>query len=115
MHEAGIALSTIEAIKDIEKSENIKVQRVIIEVGHGSGVNVSSLSFCLEQISASERLNIVFDIRPIPIKGYCKECNENITLNNLTYVCPICKNPSLEIINGTELIIKEVEGENIES
>ena len=114
MHEASIAISTIEAIKDIEKKESIRAERVVIEVGQGSGVNIQALSFCLKQISDSENLNIVFEIIDTPITGYCGECKENFTLDYLSSICPKCHNLSFEIISGTELNIKEIEGDKFE-
>lgn len=114
MHEASIAISTIEAIKDIEKKECLRAERVVIEIGQGSGVNIQSLTFCLKQIVNSQNLNIIFEIIDNPIIGYCRQCNENFTLESLTSICPKCESLSFEIVSGTELNIKEIEGEKLE-
>lgn len=115
MHEASIALSTIEAIREIEKKEGIKAGRVLIEIGSGSGINISSLSFCLKEISKSDFLSINFEIIEVPIEGFCEHCNEKFTLNFLTATCPKCQKLSLNITKGCELQIKEIEGEKIEA
>ncbi len=114
MHEASVALSTIEAVKDIEKREKIKASRVIVEVGEGSGVNIDALSFCLSSIIKEEGLNISFEFVKKDITAFCSECNKEITLTNLSYICPVCKNISLNITEGMELNIKEIEGESVE-
>ncbi|MCX7991917.1 MAG: hydrogenase/urease maturation nickel metallochaperone HypA [Proteobacteria bacterium] len=114
MHEASIALATIEAIKELERKEKIKAEKVFIEIGQGSGVNISALSFCLNQITEAENLSIKFHLTDVPIEGYCKKCDEKFTLKSLTSVCPKCESLSFEIISGCELNIKEIEGEEIE-
>lgn len=114
MHEASIALSTLDAIKEIEKKEGIKANKITIEVGQGSGVNIDALSFCLTQIVEAENLNLIFEFIDKKIEGFCKECNKNITLTHLTYNCPICNNLSIDIVEGLELNIKEIEGEKVE-
>lgn len=109
MHEASIALSILEQIEKYESENNVCIEKVFFEIGKGSGVNLSSLSFCLEEMKKQWHKNVAFEFTEKPIIAACDNCGSNVELEYPTYICPNCNNFGIEIIAGLEFKITEFE------
>lgn len=113
MHELSIALSMIEmATEEAGKLEDgAKIDALHLKLGALSGVVADALLFSWEiacQGTPLENSRLV--IEEIPVVVFCKNCGENKTLeaiNNL--VCPVCGQPTPEIVSGKELLVTALE------
>ncbi len=115
MHEASIAIALIEQLEKYENQNNVKIEKAVIEVGSGSGVNINSLSFCLEEIKKQMSIHYDFELNEKPILAECDNCNKRLQLDYPTYQCPACSKTALNILEGMEFNIVELEVEENES
>lgn len=116
MHEGSIAQSIVESLYDIEKENNLSsITRVKLRIGIMSGVMVDALLFALDALRNEEEIikDTVFEIEKVDVKAHCVVCSKDYFYNEddeLMLVCKECGMP-LDIIEGKEMEIKEVEGE----
>jgi hydrogenase nickel incorporation protein HypA/HybF len=110
MHEFSIAMSIVDIAKDYALKENThQVREIEIEVGELSGVVIDALEFCMEAavkdsvLEGAERRII-----RIPGKARCRVCSHEFRIKDLYAVCPKCRNPAPEILQGRELRVKSL-------
>lgn len=114
MHEASIAMAIIEQLEKYEIQNNVKIEKAVIEVGAGSGVNINSLRFCLEELKKQMSNTYSFELHDKPIIAECNNCNKRLQLDYPTYLCPACSKTALNIVEGMEFNIVELEVEENE-
>ena len=111
MHELGITRSVVAIVAEHAKGQ--KVLNVTLEVGKLSGLRPESSRFCFDVCSKGTalqgaRLNI---IEPAGL-GHCSSCGAETELAAPLGRCPHCSQPTLRVVAGTELKIKEMETES---
>ena len=113
MHEMSIAQSLINIIHEEMVKNNASILRTVrLNVGEMSTVVPNSLEFCFSILTAKtplEGVRLIMDI--IPLKGYCRECEDTFKIENFLFVCPSCGNGQVETIEGKDLSIVEMEVE----
>lgn len=109
MHEASIAISLLEKIESYERQHKVRVEKVVLEVGAGCGVNIESLSFCLKALKEQQNLSVAFRFVEKKMVAHCNNCGGEIELDFPTYLCPVCKDIALNIIDGMDFNILEFE------
>jgi hydrogenase nickel incorporation protein HypA/HybF len=112
MHEVSIALSLLDIIEKKCREEGCQtVESVKVRVGKASGVQPEAFSFAFEAVK-NETLarNARFLIDLIPLGGTCRACGNRFeTEEPYILECPSCGSPSLQITQGYELEIVEME------
>lgn len=113
MHEMSIAQNIVEIIEEITKEQNAQyVTRVVVEVGELVAVVPDSLQFCYQALTAGTALEqSQLIIREVPAQARCNECGRSFHSDSLFFVCPHCQSTRVEIVQGQELKIKELEVE----
>ncbi len=107
MHEMGITQDVIAAIRD--RLPDADVVRVRLEIGKLAGVMADSVRFCFDAASAGTPLQgATLEIDEPAGRARCRECGVARELPDLILLCS-CGSADLEILTGTELLIKEVE------
>lgn len=112
MHEASIAQSILEiAINECLKAGASRIERIRVEIGIMNAINRESLLFAF---NASKRNTLAeeagLDIIEKPVGGYCKDCKQRFTSEQLFLLnCPICEGQNFIIDQGRELNIIELE------
>jgi len=119
MHEFSTAVSIIQAVTEAATAHGAtRVSAIHLQVGQMSMLNHEQLLFGIE-IAARETLaeNAAVTIETLPIKVTCKSCGaESIPkgeqslyelLSSMT--CPKCSSKELEVIQGRECIVKDIE------
>lgn len=119
MHELSIAYSVVETVEKFALEAGAeKVTKVFLKIGRLSGVVVDSLCFSFD-IAAENTLleNAELVIEDVLIKVRCEPCRHEFTLQNShVFRCPLCSEPTPNIVAGRELDIVSVElGEKIEN
>lgn len=113
MHEMSIAQSILEIVVEEGTRHQLKQVRTIrLQVGDMAAVVPESLTFCFNLISentiaAGARL----EIESIPVVARCSDCGTLFEVEDLTFICPQCGAPALELISGRELSLLNIEGE----
>lgn len=113
MHELSIAQEIINIVEASLPSRETKVKTIRLKVGLLSGVLIDSLIFCFEAITNQTKLeNVKLDIVETPIKVKCNDCEKENVLLEPIFICPNCNSFNLNLIEGKELELVEIEIEN---
>jgi len=116
MHEGAIAESIVDILKDTAEENSLnKITRVVLKIGKMSGVMIDALLFALEALKNEESLieDAEFEVVENNIKAHCFVCDKDFYFeesSGIVLICPECSMP-LEIIEGKEMEIVEIEGE----
>jgi hydrogenase nickel incorporation protein HypA/HybF len=111
MHEYSIVQSLLDQCEDTAKANNAtKVTKVVVKIGVMSGVEPDLLKTAFDtfkEATMCEYCEYIQKIQPIIVK--CRDCNEDSTLTDKEYSCPKCKSIELDIIDGEDLILMQLE------
>jgi hydrogenase nickel incorporation protein HypA/HybF len=111
MHELGITLNVVSIVS--ERAQGQKVVRVSLEVGRLSGMLSESIRFCFDVCAKGTPLEgATLQIVDVEGRGLCSACGAEPVMTMPLGRCPVCHEPSLRIVAGTELKIKELEIES---
>ncbi|ACK64523.1 hydrogenase nickel insertion protein HypA [Rippkaea orientalis PCC 8801] len=112
MHELGITQNIIAIVA--EQAKGIPVKRVTLEIGQLSAIMADSIRFCFDICCQGTVLEgATLEIIEILGRGKCRDCGQEIALFQPFGTCDRCGSIQLEIIQGQELKIKEMEIEEI--
>lgn len=107
MHELSLTESVVSAVS--ERLPGAKVVRVRLEIGRLAGVVSDSVRFCFEIVAAGTALEgAALEILEPPGVAQCRECDAMVELADNVLLCT-CGSANLEVLSGTEMLIKEVE------
>ena len=108
MHELGIT-ENIVAIA-VEYAAGLPVINLTLEIGQLSAVMPEAIRFCFDVCSQGTVLEgATLEIIEVPGLGRCRQCGTEISLAQPWGICDRCGSVELEIIQGEELKIKEME------
>ncbi|MEH2290258.1 hydrogenase maturation nickel metallochaperone HypA [Nostoc sp.] len=111
MHELGITQNIVAIVN--EHAKGAKVQRVSLEIGKLSAIMPDAIRFCFDICTQGTVLaGATLEILEIPGLGRCRQCGAEIVLDKPFGICS-CKSAQLDLINGEELKIKEIEIEEL--
>ena len=107
MHELGIT-QNIVAIAT-EHARGAKVRSITLEVGQLTAIMPDAIQFCFDVCAQGTPLEgAALDIIERPGIGQCRVCGHKLELDQPFGVCD-CGSIQLDIIQGEELTIKELE------
>lgn len=113
MHEMSIAQSILEIVLEEGRRHGLEqVKTIRLQVGEMAAVVPESLTFCFNLISENSIASgAVLEIESIPVVAKCSDCSTLFEVENLTFICPECGAPALELVSGRELSLLNIEGE----
>ena len=113
MHEVGIVRNLVEiAEQHVISGGHTKVLSISIEIGELSNVVPEAVEFCFEAVSCDTLLEgSLLIIKRIPGRMHCCDCNQHFGVKSFTFTCPYCGSCILEIMQGDELRMIELEVE----
>jgi hydrogenase nickel incorporation protein HypA/HybF len=111
VHEVGITQNIIEiAEKHAREGGARKVLSLTVEIGGLSGVVPEAVEFAFEACSRGTLLEeTALLIEFIPGRARCRDCGLETDIDRFSFACPTCDAFALEILQGEELRIKEME------
>jgi len=113
MHELSVAQSILDsALRHAEERGFQRILSVHLKIGRLSGIEVESLRFCFEVLSAetmARSADLTVDL--LPIRGKCRQCGREFNLEEVDFVCPGCHNRDIEVVSGTEMLMDKMEVE----
>lgn len=113
MHELSIAQEILSIVKASLPDSNARVISIRLKIGHLSGILIDSLKFSFEAItSQTEFENTQLEITEVPIKIKCNDCLKASILNEPVFLCPECNSFNVQLLEGRELEILEIEIED---
>lgn len=111
MHELGITQNIVSIA--VEHARGAKVQRVSLEIGKLSAVMPEAIRFCFDVCSQGTLVEgAELEIIEIPGLARCRQCGTEVPLDIPFGVCT-CGSTDLQILQGEELKIKELETEEL--
>jgi len=111
MHELGITRNIVAIVS--ERSRGQQVLRVTLEVGRLSGMFAEAIRFCFDVCSKGTPLaDATLEINEVEGRGHCDACGAEPVMAAPLGRCPVCREPRLRIVAGTELKIREMEVES---
>jgi len=112
MHELSIIESIIDIVLDEMPKHNLtKIKNISLRIGNMRQVVPEAMQFGFECLSKNTPLEgAELKIEHIPIRGRCRQCQDEFILENWLDNCNNCGASLIEIISGKELEIAEFEG-----
>jgi hydrogenase nickel incorporation protein HypA/HybF len=111
MHEMSLAEGMLQIVEDTaRKNGAAKVTAVRLELGALSHVEAEALRFCFDAvarggIAEGARLEIV----TTPGRAWCMPCGDTVELARLGDACPRCGGYQLQVTQGEEMRLKDIE------
>jgi len=111
MHELSLCEGIMQIIEQQARSQKFtKVNKVVLDVGVLSGVEISALEFSFEVVmQGTVAQNAQLIINHIKAQASCMQCSETFTINQRYDACPQCGSFELQISSGDEMKVKELE------
>lgn len=111
MHELSLAQSILDVVNEhLPCDGKTNVKFIKIRVGKLSNILTDSLKFCFDALKKDSRFaKTELIIRTIPLTIQCKTCGERSSINDLTFTCPVCSSINIQVVNGNDLSIEEIE------
>lgn len=111
MHEYSIVQSLLDSCEENARANNAsKVMKVVVKIGVMSGVEPDLLKTAFDTFKEKticEEAEFVINIQSVVVK--CNECQKESTLKELEYTCPSCKSLDLQIIDGEDMYLMQLE------
>lgn len=109
MHELGITEDIIAIAT--QHAQGARVRRLTLEIGQLTAILPDSIRFCFDVCAQGTLLEgATLEILEIPGVGQCCACGQRQALTQPYGVCS-CGSLTLDILQGEELTLKELETE----
>lgn len=113
MHEMSLCesiLQTLEQQASVQQYHNVKT--VWLEIGALAGVEIEALRFSFDLVvrgSLAEGAKL--EIVTVPGLAWCLPCGRVVEVQQLYDECPLCGSHQLQVTDGHQMRIKELEVE----
>lgn len=117
MHELSIVHSLVELAEEQARSLGLRrVRAVHVRLGALSGVAKEALHFSFEMATQGTPLEGArLIVEDVPVAVYCPRCQQARTLPEpLPMRCPVCGTRTSEVLQGRELELHALEGDEAE-
>ena len=110
MHELGVLIEVVKAVKDIAVKNNLtKIDTLVLQIGELSSMIPRYIESCYPAAVDGTLLEETkLEIEILPGNGICKECNKVFNLIQNDNKCPNCSSEQWELLGGKEFMIKEI-------
>jgi len=111
MHEYSIVQSLLDSCEENARANSAtKVTKVTVKIGVMSGVEPELLKTAFDTFKEKtmcEDAAFILNNQPIVIK--CHNCAKETTLQKLEYCCPECQSIELDVIDGEDMYLMQLE------
>ena len=111
MHEMSLAEGIVQIVENTARANDARTVRAVgLELGALSHVEQDALRFSFEvvklgTVAADARLEVV----TTPGRAWCMPCGNAVDLAKLGDPCPTCGSYQLQVTQGEEMRVKEIE------
>ncbi|MEM8585674.1 MAG: hydrogenase maturation nickel metallochaperone HypA [Bacteroidota bacterium] len=112
MHEVSLVRSIVHTLEDQFSAEEVsQITEVRMRIGLLSNVEPVLLQNALEAVQQGENklVGVRLTVEILPVLVECELCGSQTQIENYTFKCGHCDRPTNNIIQGTELLIHQVE------
>jgi hydrogenase nickel incorporation protein HypA/HybF len=109
----SVAQSILKIVlNEAQRNGATKVKIVRIRAGELRGIVRDQLAFFFDFITKDTLAEgSVLEVEQVPIKAKCKSCEHVFMVQNYEFLCPECTSKDVDVIEGLELAVKEIEVE----
>lgn len=111
MHEMSLAEGMIQLLEDHARDQQFtKVNKIWLEIGQLSSVEVESLLFCFDAVAKNtlaQDAEVI--VESVPGVGWCLDCAQPVHCSSLYEPCPLCQGHQIQVTGGKDMRIKELE------
>ena len=111
MHEYSIVQALLDSCEENARANNAtKVTRVVVKIGVMSGVEPELLRTAFDtfkEATMCEEAEFIINHQSVVVK--CHNCLSESTLEKLEYSCPKCKSTELDIVDGEDMYLMQLE------
>jgi hydrogenase nickel incorporation protein HypA/HybF len=113
MHELSLCESILQVLEQqATVQQYTKVRIVWLEIGVLSGVEPEAMRFSFDVVTIGSLADQAkLEIIEVPGQAWCMACACNVVVEQLYDVCPQCGSHQLQVNNGDQMRIKEIEVE----
>jgi hydrogenase nickel incorporation protein HypA/HybF len=111
MHEMALAEGIVQIVEETARANEARTVRAVwLELGALSHVELDALRFSFDvvkrgTVAADARLEVV----ATPGRAWCMPCGEAVALARLGDPCPRCGSHQLQVTQGEDMRVKEIE------
>jgi hydrogenase nickel incorporation protein HypA/HybF len=111
MHEMSLAEGILQIVEDTARANaSTTVRAVLLEIGALSHVEEQALRFCFDAVTRGTVANGArLEVQATPGRAWCMPCGKSVTLARLGEACPRCGGYQLQVTQGEEMKVKEIE------
>lgn len=113
MHEYSIVQALLTQCESIAQQNNVhKVVKVITKIGVMSGVEIHLFQIAFDTFKEGtlcEGAELV--INEQKLKLHCNACGSEFEIDELCYICKVCKSLDVKVIDGEEMYLMSLEME----
>lgn len=114
MHELAITKSLIESIRQESRKHGISSpKKVFLELGKLSGYVKEPIQMYFEHLKKDVPMlqDTELVVKELDGKIECQECHRECPVKESCLIlCPVCDSTNVEIIQGKDIVIKNIEG-----
>ncbi|NOQ34368.1 MAG: hydrogenase maturation nickel metallochaperone HypA [Methylococcaceae bacterium] len=113
MHEISLCESVLQVLEQQAITQHFKKVKIVwLEIGALSSVEPEAMRFCFDAVMENSLAdNAKLEIIYIAGQAWCVSCNKNVVIEQRYDECPDCGGLQLQINNGEQMRIKELEVE----
>jgi len=113
VHELAVTQNILDIVlSEAKAAQASRITKISLVIGELSGVVSDCVLFYfdfLKKGNAAEKATI--DFRLVPAELRCRDCLTNFNPKDSAWICPNCRNTSLEVISGRECYVESIEVE----
>ncbi len=111
MHEYSIVQSLIDSCEEHAKANDAsKITKVVVKIGVMSGVEPDLLQTAFDtfkEATICEEAQFIMNIQKVKIS--CNDCQSKNELEKNEYLCPKCQSSNINIIDGEDMFLMQLE------
>lgn len=113
MHEMALCEGVLQVLESNAQTQQFqRVKTVWLEIGALSGVEVEAMRFCFDAVKNGTLANQAkLEIIEVPGAAWCMQCAKAVSVAQRFDACPDCGSYQLQVTDGDEMKIKELEVE----
>jgi len=111
MHEFSVAGNLLElCLQNAEQNQAKQITKVTVKIGRLSGIEPHYLNFAFDVIKEETiARNAILQYFMQDLIIYCNECKKKASLDEINFTCPECKSNKVEVIDGDDLFLMDLE------
>ncbi len=113
MHEMSLCEGVLQILESEAQKQGFKrVKAVWLEIGDLSGVEIDAMRFSFDAVTRNSLADgAVLEIINVPGSAWCMQCSKTVNVKQRFDECPNCGSYQLQVTDGDQMRIKELEVE----